>query len=147
MSVTKNRDVVKSFFAAVYAADFDHAFDAFTRPEFSWIVGSDANGELRTAIPWAGFRLIGREGYLGLVKMLFGEFEALSFEPLRYFEAGETVFVEGRFRFRHRQTTKIADSDWLARFDMRDGRISGGQFYENTYAVAAARQRMRSEEP
>jgi len=50
------------------------------------------------------------------------------------------VFVEGSFRFRHRQTGRIAESDWLARFDMRDGRIAGGQFYENTYAVAAARR-------
>ena len=81
-----------------------------------------------------------REGYVGLTAMLFSEFEALSFEARRYVDAGEVVFVEGHFNFRHRRTGRIADSDWLARFDLRDGRIAGGQFYENTHAVAAARR-------
>ncbi|MDY6940456.1 MAG: hypothetical protein SWY16_22715 [Cyanobacteriota bacterium] len=54
--------------------------------------------------------------------------------------AGDRVFVEGHFTFRHRTTGKIADSDFLAAFRMENGRISGGQFYENTAGVAAARQ-------
>jgi ketosteroid isomerase-like protein len=140
-----NTEVVRSFFDAVYAADYERAFDAFTSPGFTWVVGSADNDALRAAIPWAGTRLTGRDGYLSLVRTLFGEFEALSFVPLRYFDAGEAVFVEGQFQFRHRQTGKLADSDWLARFDMRDGRIAGGQFYENTYAVAAARQDQSTE--
>ena len=40
--------------------------------------------------------------------------------------------LAGRMVFRHRETAKIAVSDFIARFDMRDARITGGQFYENT---------------
>lgn len=61
------------------------------------------------------------------------------FEARRYHDTGEVVFVEGYFKFRHRRTGKIAEAEWVMRFDMRDGRISGGQIYENTYALAAAR--------
>ncbi len=75
-----------------------------------------------------------------LTTLLFSEFEALEFEPRRYNDAGDCVFVEGHFTFRHRQTGKIADSDWVARFDMQDDRIVGGQFYENTASVAEARK-------
>ena len=75
-----------------------------------------------------------------MTTLLFSEFEALEFEPKRYSDAGECVFVEGHFTFRHRQTGKIADSYWIARFDMRDGLIAGGQFYENTAGVALARK-------
>jgi ketosteroid isomerase-like protein len=54
--------------------------------------------------------------------------------------AGTQVFVEGHFRLRHRETAKIADSDFLARFEMRDGKIVCRQMYENTAAVAGARR-------
>jgi ketosteroid isomerase-like protein len=94
---------------------------------------------LRAAIPWAGHVHAGQAGYAELTRQLFSEFEPLVFEATSYSEAGDKVFVEGHFRFRHRASGKIADSDWLARFDMRDGVIGGGQFYENTYAVARAR--------
>lgn len=36
--------------------------------------------------------------------------------------------VEGHLTFRHRQTGKIADSEWIARFEMETGRIAGGNF-------------------
>ncbi|TCU38632.1 hypothetical protein EV129_104236 [Rhizobium azibense] len=55
-------------------------------------------------------------------------------------DAGNQVFVEGHFRLQHRETARIADSDFLARFEMRDGRIASGQIYENTAAVAEARR-------
>jgi ketosteroid isomerase-like protein len=137
-TAASNTDVVKAFFAATYAAEYDRAFADYARPEFTWTVSS-ADERLRAAIPWAGYPHVGRDGYINLTKMLFSEFEPLSFETERYFDAGDAVFAQGHFVFRHRVTGKIAETDWLARFDMRDRRIAGGQFYENTYAVATAR--------
>lgn len=131
---------VQKFFEAQYSGAFDHDFQAYAQPNFQWVVGSSNNEALRAAIPWAGYTHQGKEGYVRLVTLLFSEFEALEFEPGRYTAAGDRVFVEGHFTFRHRKTGKIADSDWVARFDMEAGRIAGGQFYENTTSVAAARQ-------
>ena len=135
-----NVETVQKFFEAQYAGEFDHAFQTYAHPNFQWVVSSGNNEELRSAIPWAGYTHQGKDGYVRLVTLLFSEFEALEFEPDRYTDAGDRVFVEGHFTFRHRQTGKIADSDWIARFNMESGRITGGQFYENTAGVAAARQ-------
>lgn len=135
-----NVEVVQAFLAAQYAGEFDRGFASYVNPEFTWVVGTDNNAELRQAIPWAGHRHNGKAGYMQLTQMLFSEFEVLGFEPSKFTDAGDAVYVEGHFKFRHRETGKVADSDWLSRFDMKNGRISSGQFYENTQAVAAARQ-------
>ncbi len=140
MKDSKNILAVKGFLEAQYNNDFDTAFSHFANPNFNWIVGSANNQALRAAIPWAGYEHKGKEGYIQLTTMLFSEFEALDFSPKNFIDAGGSVYVEGHFVFRHRETAKTAMSDFLARFDMRDGRISGGQFYENTAAVASARQ-------
>ena len=138
--VRTNTETVQKFLEAQYAGEFDHAFQDYAHSNFQWVVSSNSNENLRAVIPWAGYTHKGKEGYVRLVTLLFSEFEALEFEPRRYTDAGDRVFVEGHFTFRHRETGKIADSDWIARFDMDAGRITGGQFYENTAGVAAARQ-------
>lgn len=139
--MTQNTDVVRRFFEATqYAGDFDRAFGEHVNPEFTWAVGMIDNAELTAAIPWAGRRLAGAEGYKTLTCELFGEFEPLVFDARRFSDVRDAVYVEGYFKFRHRRTGKIAEADFCARFDMRDERISGGQFYENTHAVATARQ-------
>ena len=140
MKTLTNTQIVQDFFAAQYAGEFDRAFKDYVHADFQWIVGSENNQDLRAVIPWAGHIHQGKEGYIRLTTLLFSEFEALEFEPQHYPDAGDRVFVEGHFTFRHRKTGKIADSDWIARFDMDAGRIVGGQFYENTAGVAAARQ-------
>jgi ketosteroid isomerase-like protein len=140
MATTTNINSVQKFFDAQYLGDFDSAFKHYANPDFSWIVSSSSNEALRDAIPWAGYSHQGKEGYIKLTTLLFSEFEPLEFDQYRYTDAGDRVFVEGHFMFRHRETGKVADSDWVARFDMQNGRISGGQFYENTVAVAKARE-------
>lgn len=140
MTISTNIQTVQKFFEAQYSGDFDLAFQAYAQPNFQWVVSSGNNETLRAAIPWAGYTHQGKEGYIRLVTLLFSEFETLEFNPRRYTDAGDRVFVEGHFIFRHRKTGKIADSDWVARFDMQDHYIIGGQFYENTAAVADARK-------
>jgi uncharacterized protein len=141
MQARSNAETVRLFFEAVYAGNHDRAFSDYAHEGYRFIVGSADNPDLQSAIPWAGRVHVGQSGYAALTRQLFSEFEPLSFETKSHSEAGDKVFVEGHFRFRHRDTGNIADSDWLARFDIRDGRIAGGQFYENTYAVAKARAR------
>ncbi|WP_299869696.1 nuclear transport factor 2 family protein [uncultured Hoeflea sp.] len=139
MTDTANIKAVRGFLEAQYAGDLDTAFGKFAQADFTWVVSTAANDALRASIPWAGYAHKGKEGYIRLTTLLFSEFQALEFTPTKFTDAGDSVFVEGRFVFRHRETTKLAVSDFISRFDMRDGRISGGQFYENTAAVAQAR--------
>jgi ketosteroid isomerase-like protein len=146
VAVRTNTEIVRAFFAAQYAGELETAFDQFVHPDFRFVTGS-LGEDLRAAIPWAGFVHEGRSGYLELTHGLYGEFEVESFEPKRFDEVADRVYVEGHFRCRHRVTGRIADSDWLARFDFRAQRIVSGQFYENTLAVAAARQLQQKDTP
>lgn len=139
MAEQSNVAAVQGFLDSQYAGDFDTAFGRYAHADFTWIVSTADSDDLRAAIPWAGYAHHGKEGYITLTTMLFSEFEALEFSPAKFTDTGEAVYVEGRFVFRHRETAKIAKSDFIARFDMRDHRVIGGQFYENTAAVAAAR--------
>ncbi|EJN03456.1 nuclear transport factor 2 family protein [Phyllobacterium sp. YR531] len=140
MPDTPNIIAAKGFFSTQHCGDLDDAFCDYVHPDFRFVVSSAYNDELRAAIPWAGYEHKGREGYRRLTTLLFSEYELLAYETTRFTDAGSQVFVEGHFRLRHRETARIADSDFLARFDMRNGKIVSGQVYENTAAVAAARR-------
>lgn len=139
MSDKPNIAAAKGFFAAQHCGDLDDAFGTYVHPDFRFVVSCACNDELRAAIPWAGYEHRGREGYQRLTALLFSEYELLACDTTRFTDAGTQVFVEGHFRLRHRETARIADSDFLARFEMRNGKIVSGQMYENTAAVAAAR--------
>ena len=132
-------DKVREFFRLQYAGDYEEGFRRFALDGFRFVVSSADNPGLREAIPWAGHTHKGREGYENLYNQLFGEFDVDTFEPRSFAEADGKVYVEGHFRFVHKTTGKVADSDWCARFDMEGGRIQGGQFFENTFDVATAR--------
>ncbi len=140
MSDTPSIEKIKAFLSAQYEGDFDAAFKNADADKFAWTVDSGGNEDLRAAVPWAGYAHEGKQGYLDLTGALFGEFDIIAFEPRHYVDAGDRVIVEGHFSFRHKTTGKIADSDWMARFEVKEGRIAGGQFFENTHAVAAARR-------
>jgi ketosteroid isomerase-like protein len=129
----------KGFFSAQHCGEVDDTFCDYVHPDFRFAVSCVCNDELRAAIPWAGHEHKGREGYQRLTTLLFSEYELLAYEIKRFTDAGNQVFAEGHFRLRHRETAKIAESDFLARLEMRDGKIVRGQMYENTAAIAAAR--------
>ncbi len=140
MKNSANIQAARGFLHAQYHGDFDRAFRDYAHADFRFVVASENNEDLRAVIPWAGYEHRGREGYERLMSLLFSEYESLEFEVRRLTDTGDQVFGEGHFVFRHRETAKVADSDFIVRFVMRDGKIAGGQFYENTAAVAAARQ-------
>ena len=119
MTETTNTTAVRRFLELQYEGDIEGAFRRHAHPDFQWVVSTRDHDGLRDAIPWAGYTLEGKSGYEHLVGLLFGEFEPLEFTTTTFTDAGDRVFVEGRFVFRHRQTTKLAISDFLARFDLR----------------------------
>ena len=135
----KNIETVKGFLGLQYQGKIEEAFATYASQDFSWVVGSGTNQALTKAIPWAGYSHNGLGGYKNLVSLLFGEYDAEVFEVHQYHDVNDQVFAVGHFKFKHKETGKIADSDFVGRFEMKNGKIAGGQFYENTYAVAAGR--------
>ena len=132
-----NADLVRHFYEHIYAGDINAAVDML-HDDFTWLVATE-NAALTAAVPWAGRTLRGREGFLELATMLFGEFESLEFQAKEFHAIGDQVFVFGHFSFRHQASGRLAVSDWAARFAVADGKILGGQFFEDTYSVAVAR--------
>lgn len=137
-SAPDNTAIARGFFAAFFEGDFDRLFADYAEPDLKWVVTMADDPELRAVVPWSGREHVGHRGLVELQAQLLAAFEPVSFEPTRFTDAGDRVFVEGTFRLRHRMTDKIADSDWVARLDFENGRVSSGQFFENSYAVAAA---------
>ncbi|MEM8909826.1 MAG: nuclear transport factor 2 family protein, partial [Bacteroidota bacterium] len=131
--------IVQDFLRLQYEGQIEAAFQAYAHPDFQWVVSTDRSPELQQAIPWAGYAHQGKAGYEQLVGTLFGEFESKHFEVEEYYSVDNKVFAVGHFSFQHRTTKKMAESDFVSVFHFKEGKISGGQFYENTYAVAAAR--------
>lgn len=140
MSTADNVNILaaKGFFKSQYEGDCETAFSQYAHPDFRFGVSSRDNDDLRSVIPWAGYWHKGRSGYETLTALLFGEYEPLEFDTTRFTDTGDQVFVEGHLVFHHRKTGKIADSDFIARFEMKDGKVSGGQFFEDTAAVMLA---------
>ncbi|MEM9798182.1 MAG: nuclear transport factor 2 family protein [Pseudomonadota bacterium] len=140
MSELTGPEMVKEFFRLQYEGDYEQAFRRFGADGFTVITASNANPELTAAIPWAGYVHDGQDGYAALNEVLFGEFDVEEFAPQHFADAGDRVYVEGHFRFRHKKTGKVADSDFCCRFLLENDRIKAIQFYENTFAVAEARK-------
>lgn len=132
-------EMVRAFFELQYAGDYAEAARRHAGPGFSVVTASVDAPDLTAAIPWAGHRHEGVEGYAALNEALFGEFAVEAFDVHNIADAGARVFVEGRFRFRHKATGRVAESDFCCRVSLEDGKIAAIQFYENTHAVAAAR--------
>jgi len=139
MNLITNTATVKEFLRLQYEGKIDDAFSNYTHQDFYWTVSTQNNAELNKVIPWAGIAHLGKEGYKNLVGALFGEYESKKFEVHNYYEVEDKVFAVGHFDFRHYKTGKLAESDFIGMFTVTEGKINGGQFYENTYAVAAGR--------
>ena len=141
-TITKlsGKEVVQNFLTLQYEGKVEEAFRNYADPGFKWVVSTNNNPELTKAIPWAGYEHYGLEGYKNLNALLFGEYEPIEFNTDEFYEVANKVFMMGNFKFKHRVTEKLAETDFIGVFNILDSRITGGQFYENTYAVAEARK-------
>lgn len=137
-----NKEIVKSFFGLMHQGEFEKAFNNYAATDLEWIVAMANSPDLTAAIPWDGVVHKGFVGFKKLNESLFGEFEGLAFQLEDSFAEGDTVVGFGHLRFKHKETQKVAESDFAIRITMRDGRIARGQFFENTFAIANARKRV-----
>ncbi|MBP2831041.1 hypothetical protein J8281_02475 [Aquimarina sp. U1-2] len=137
--IITNIKVVQNFLTLQYEGKVEEAFEKYADPNFKWVVSTNNNKELTKAISWAGYEHRGLEGYKKLNELLFGEYEPLEFNTNEFYEVENKVFMIGDFKFKHYTTGKIAESDFVGIFNLKENKITDGQFYENTLAVAAGR--------
>jgi ketosteroid isomerase-like protein len=128
MSIEKNIQTVKDFFAAIGRGDRE-ALLALVAEDIEWIIpGEDW--------PLAGTR----HGHAGLADLLETASKSIetSTEPREFVAHGDRVFVVGFARGRIKATNKTFEDDWIFAITVRDGRLTHIREYVDTQTLARA---------
>lgn len=136
MSIEKNIQVVKDFFAAIGRGDRE-ALLALVAEDIEWIVpGEDW--------PLAGTH----RGHAGLVDLLETASKSIetSTEPREFVAQGDRVLVVGFAKGKIKATNKTFEDDWVFAITVRDGRLTNIREYVDTQALARA-SRLNQSEP
>ena len=132
MSIEKNIQTVKDFFAAIGRGDRE-ALLALVAEDIEWIIpGEDW--------PLAGTRH-GHAGLADLVKTQSETMEISLPEPRESVAQGDRVLVVGFARGKIKATNKTFEDDWIFAITVRDGRLTSIREYVDTQALARASQR------
>lgn len=130
------RAAVQAWFDAFHAGSPD--VPGTTLPDVEWVVAQGSAPGTHEVIPWTGVVIKGHDGVQRFFDMLLADFEVIEIVDRKTLVDGDTAAVFGDFRYRHRWTGKIVESDFAIEILVRDGKIARFHFYENTYAVVAA---------
>jgi ketosteroid isomerase-like protein len=130
MSIEKNIQTVKNFFAAIGRGD-RQALLALAAEDIEWIIpGKDW--------PLAGTR----HGHAGLADLLETASKAIetSTQPREFIAQGDRVLVVGFAKGKITATNKTFEDDWIFAITVRDGKLTNIREYVDTQALARASQ-------
>lgn len=123
---------VGSLYAAFGRGDLGFILERCA-PDISWDSNCDAD-----RVPWGGRRQ-GTDGVTAFFQHLTGHLAFEAFEPAAPHVSGDTVFVLGRTRARHRNAGQgVFDCEWVHVFTLADGRLVRFQEFYDTAAVERA---------
>jgi ketosteroid isomerase-like protein len=128
MSIEKNVQVVKDFFAAMGRGD-KQGLLALSAEDIEWIIpGKDW--------PLAGTH----RGHAGLTALLQKASETVetSTEPSEYVAQGDRVLVVGVAKGKIKATNKTFKDDWIFAITVRSGKVTNIREYVDTQALARA---------
>jgi uncharacterized protein len=128
MSIEKNIQTVKDFFAAIGRGDKE-ALLALVAEDIEWIIPGEA-------WPLAGTY----RGHAGLANLLGTASKSIetSTEPREFVAQGDRVLVIGFARGKIKATNKTFEDDWIFAITVRDGRLTSIREYVDTQALAWA---------
>jgi hypothetical protein len=129
MSIEKNVQVVKDFFAAMGSGD-KQGLLSLSAEDIEWIVpGEDW--------PLAGtYR--GHSGLAGVLQKAFEEIEMTYPGPPEFVAQGERVLVVGVATGKIKATNKAFKDDWVFDITVRNGKVMKIREYIDTQALARA---------
>jgi len=130
MSIEKNIQTVKDFFAAIGRSDRE-ALMALVAEDIEWIIpGKDW--------PLAGTH----RGHSGLADLLEKASRSIetSTGPREFVAQGDRVLVVGFAKGKIKATNKTFEDDWIFAITVRDGRLTNIREYVDTQALARAAQ-------
>ena len=128
MSIEKNAQVVKEFFAAMGRGD-KQGLLALSAEDIEWVIpGKDW--------PLAGTH----RGHAGLTALLQKASQTVetSTEPSEYVAQGDRVLVVGVAKGKIKATIKPIKDDWIFAITVRNGKVANIREYIDTQALARA---------
>lgn len=138
MSIEKNVQVVKDFFAAIGSGDKQRVL-GLVDEEIEWIV------------PGEGWPLAGtHRGHVGLANVLqkaADEVETTYPAPPEFVAQGDRVLVIGVATGKIKATNKPFKDEWVFDITLRDGKLTRIQEYIDTQALARASETAASPKP
>ena len=137
MSIQKNVQIVKDFFAAMGSGDRQGLL-ALCAEDFEWI------------IPGEDWPLAGTyRGHAGLENLLQKASETVetSTEPSEYVAQGDRVLVVGVATGKIKATNKPFKDDWIFAITVRNGKVTNIREYVDTQALARASEEDASPRP
>ena len=128
MSIEKNIQTVKDFFAAIARGDKEGLL-ALVAEDIEWIIPGEH-------WPLAGTR----HGHAGLADLLETASKSIetSTEPREFVAQGDRVLVVGFARGKIKATNKTFEDDWIFAITVRGGRLTSIREYIDTQALARA---------
>ena len=131
MSIEKNVQVVKDFFAAIGSGDKQRVL-ALVAEDIVWIIpGEDW--------PLAGTHR-GHAGIADVLQKASGEIETAYPKPPEFVAQGDRVLVIGVATGKIKATNKPFKDEWVFDITVRDGKLTRIQEYIDTQALARASQ-------
>jgi len=129
MSIEKNVQVVKDFFAAIGSGDKQRLL-ALVADDIEWVIpGEDW--------PLAGTHRA-HAGLAYVVQKASEEIETTYSEPPEFVAQGDRVLVVGVATGKIKATNKPFKDDWVFDITVRDGKVTNIQEYIDTQALARA---------
>jgi uncharacterized protein len=129
MSIEKNVQVVKDFFAAIGSGDKQHVL-ALVAEDIEWIVpGEDW--------PLAGTHR-GHTGLAVVLQKASEEVEMTYPEPPEFVAQGDRVLVVGVATGKIKATNKTFEDHWVFDITVRNGKLTNIREYIDTQALARA---------
>ena len=134
MSIEKNIQAVKGFFAAIGRGDRE-ALLALAAEDIEWIIPG-------TDWPLAGTH----RGHAGLARLLEIASRSLetSTQPREFVAQGDRVLVVGFARGTVKSTNRSFEDDWIFAITVRDGKLTSIREYVDTQALARASEATRT---
>lgn len=130
MSERENIEVIKDAYAAFGRGDVAAILASLT-DDVEWELPGPAE------IAYAGLRH-GRDGAAEFFRLLAQSDEVQAFEPRRFLAEGDTVVVLGHYEARVKSTGRIAKTDWVHVFELRNGKVASWREYFDSAAYAQA---------
>jgi ketosteroid isomerase-like protein len=129
MSIEKNVQIVKDFFAAIGSGDKQRLL-ALVAEDIEWIIpGEDW--------PLAGTHR-GHAGVAAVLQKASEEIEMTYPGPPEFFAQGDRVLVVGVATGKMKATNKAFEDNWVFDITVRNGRLTNIREYIDTQALARA---------